>query len=106
MLAEISAQLLAAGGEDRVGWLKDRCGVYHLGGSGYASRLDWAKAILSLDPNKEEQIVECVEAASTEEFPSPARRPSFSALDCSKFERVFGLALPPWQEGVRLALEA
>lgn len=38
-----------------------------------------------------------VEAITTAEYPTPARRPPNSRLDCSKLERTFGLQLPPWQ---------
>ena len=38
---------------------------------------------------------------STSQYPTPARRPANSRFDCHKLQRVFGLALPPWQQGVR-----
>ena len=38
-----------------------------------------------------------IEAITTAEFPTPARRPADSRLDCGKLERVFGLRLPPWE---------
>jgi dTDP-4-dehydrorhamnose 3,5-epimerase len=42
---------------------------------------------------------------SLADFPTAARRPSFSALDSSLFRRTFNLSLPAWQEGLRLAME-
>jgi len=42
---------------------------------------------------------------SLPDFPTAARRPSFSALDSSLFRRTFNLSLPAWQEGLRLAME-
>jgi len=41
----------------------------------------------------------------TEEFPTPARRPLYSALDCRRFEQVFGIRLPPWETALQLAME-
>ena len=38
---------------------------------------------------------------TTAEYPTPARRPANSRLDCSKLERAFGVRLPPWQQGVQ-----
>jgi len=43
--------------------------------------------------------------ALTSEFPTPAARPLFSALQCEKFTRVFGLRLPPWEQSLRLAMQ-
>lgn len=38
-----------------------------------------------------------VEPIATADYPTPARRPANSALDCAKFERAFGLAAQPWR---------
>jgi dTDP-4-dehydrorhamnose reductase len=106
MLAEITAQLLAMGGQNVVSWLNERSGLYHLAGSGYASRMEWAQEILRLDPHPEEQSVEEMRPAQTTDFPSPAQRPLFSALNCEKFTDTFGLRLPDWKLALRLAMEA
>lgn len=105
LLAEVIAQLLAKAGDHPAGWVKERAGIYHLAGDGCASRLQWAQAILELDPRKEEQLAQALLPARTEDFPTPATRPLYSALDCSLFTRTFGLRLPPWQEALRLAME-
>jgi dTDP-4-dehydrorhamnose reductase len=104
MLAEATAQVLAMGGKDLYSWVAARQGLYHLAGSGYASRLEWAQAILQLDPQKDEQVVEDVQPALTAEFPSPAARPLYSALDCSLFSTTFGLSLPDWELALALAM--
>lgn len=104
MLAEISAQLLVKAGADPYGWLAERKGLYHLAGSGYCSRLEWGKAVLEYDPRRHEQIVQEILPAITTDFPTPARRPLFSALDCTHFSEVFGLQLPAWEEALRLAM--
>jgi dTDP-4-dehydrorhamnose reductase len=106
MLAETSAQLLAKGGDRIVEWIKERKGIYHLAGEGYASRFEWAQAILRLDPHREEQITREVLPAPTTDFPAPAQRPLFSALDCEYFSQIFGLRQPEWQFALQLALEA
>lgn len=102
-LAEISGQLLAKAGDDPAGWLKERSGVYHLAGSGYASRLEWAKEILKYG-DEHQQAVEVLPAL-TADFPTPASRPLYSALDCAKFTRTFGLQLPDWRDALCLAME-
>ena len=105
MLAEATAMLLARGDRDIVGWLGERAGVYHLAGEGRTSRFEWARAVLALDPRKEEQIVEQVLPARADEFPTAARRPANSSLCCDRFEETFGLRLPGWETSLRLAME-
>ena len=105
MLAEATAQLVAAGGRDSVAWLHERSGLYHLAGDGFVSRFDWAQEIVRCDPHREEQIVQRMEPASTVEFPAPAERPLFSALNCSRFYDTFGIRLPDWRHALHLAIE-
>jgi len=105
MLAEVTAQLLAKAGNDPVGWLVERSGLYHLAGSGKASRYQWAQAILASDPRREEQVVQEIVPAKTSEFPTPAQRPAHSALNCDLFPSVFNLKLPDWQDALQLAME-
>ncbi|MBI3161867.1 MAG: dTDP-4-dehydrorhamnose reductase [Chloroflexi bacterium] len=101
MLAEITAQLLARG-RDHV---SERAGLYHLAGDGFTSRLGWTRLILELDPGRGEQKTREILPASTADFPTPARRPLFSALNCDRFAAVFGLRLPNWQLSLRLAMQ-
>jgi len=104
MLAEVTAQMLAMGGRDVVPWLTERRGLYHLAGDGYASRMEWAQAILRCDPHRDEQVIGDILPGQTDDFPSPACRPLFSALNCDHFFEVFGLRLPPWEIALRLAM--
>lgn len=105
MLAEVTAQIIAMGSKDIYSFLNGHRGIYHLAGKGSATRWEWAKTILDLDPHKEQQVVTQIEQAFTAEFPSPARRPLHSSLDCSTIEGVFGLRLPDWKEALKLAME-
>lgn len=101
MLAEMTAQILARGND----YIHELTGLYQLAGSGFASRFKWAQMILELDPHRQEQTVKDIFPALTTDFPTPAQRPLFSALDCSRFGHVFDLILPPWQKALRLALD-
>ena len=83
-----------------------RGGLFHLAGSGHARRLEWAESILRRDPRREEQVARQVLPALTAEFPTPARRPLFSAMNCDHFTSVFHLRLPPWEEALALAMDA
>ena len=102
MLAEATSLLLARG----TAYIEERKGLYHLAGGGYASRLDWAREILRLDKNSQEQKTRETVPASTKDFPTPAVRPLFSALDCSKFEQSFNICLPSWELALKLAMRS
>jgi dTDP-4-dehydrorhamnose reductase len=82
----------------------ERRGVYHLAGAGAATQFEWAEAVLRLDPRREEHVVTRLLPAVSDDFPTPARRPPYSALDCSRLERTFGVRLRPWIEDLESAL--
>jgi dTDP-4-dehydrorhamnose reductase len=105
VLADATAQVIAKADQNTFGWINEHQGVYHLAGSGHISRCDWAKAILKYDPKRDEQITTTLQPAQTSDFPTPASRPLYSALNCDLFSNTFGFTLPPWQEALRLALE-
>jgi dTDP-4-dehydrorhamnose reductase len=101
-LAESTAHVVGKG----KGYLTERTGLYHLAGAGYASRYAWAQEILKFDSRPEQQTAKGVLRAATSDIPTPARRPLFSALDCSRFGAAFdGIALPSWQDALMLAME-
>ena len=37
---------------------------------------------------------------ATADYPTPARRPANSRLDCDRLQQDFGLRLPRWQESL------
>jgi len=105
MLAQATALSLARAGNNFYPWLAGRKGLYHLAGDGVASRLDWARKILELDPHRDEQVCKEILPALTSDFPTPAQRPLFSALDCDHFTATFGLRLPAWESALQMAME-
>jgi dTDP-4-dehydrorhamnose reductase len=94
----------SASGSALANAFRDAGGLYHLAGSGKATQWEWAEAILRLDPRRSEQVVEELLQASSDEFPLPASRPAFSALDCSRIERAFGIRLAAWADDLERAL--
>jgi dTDP-4-dehydrorhamnose reductase len=104
MLADVTSQLIAKNKTDLLDIIRARRGVYHLAGSGYTSRYEWAKEILANDSNRTEQLVQTIEPALSKDFPTPALRPVFSALDCTRFKEIFDLQLPDWRDTLKLAM--
>jgi dTDP-4-dehydrorhamnose reductase len=102
MIAETTAQALrqavAAGDWGAL------TGTYHLASSGVTSWQGFAQAIVNLMP-AEGKKCSVVEAISTPEYPTPAKRPAYSVLGCDKLERVFSLRLPHWEDSLRQVLE-
>jgi dTDP-4-dehydrorhamnose reductase len=100
MLAEVTALILAQGREDVFGYLKEKGGLYHCAGGGFCSRYEWAKAILELDTQKEEQIVKQLLPAKSCEFFTPASRPMVSVLGCEKLNNEFHILTPNWLDSL------
>jgi dTDP-4-dehydrorhamnose reductase len=76
-------------------------GVYHATGSGETTWCGFAAfTIDELRKRKPELKLATVEPITTAEYPTPAKRPMNSLLDCGKLERVFGWKMPEWQESV------
>jgi dTDP-4-dehydrorhamnose reductase len=105
MLAEVTSHLLAQAGDDLSGWFSAHQGLYHLAGAGHCSRFEWGQQVLQLDPHKEEQVIQELLPALSADFPTPASRPLFSALNCDHFYQTFHLKLPHWQVALKLAME-
>jgi dTDP-4-dehydrorhamnose reductase len=94
LIADITAQALQHDGA--------LSGTWHLTAKGETSWHGFAEAIfveavaagiLPRAPN--------VEAITTAEYPTPAKRPAYSHLDVTKLENDFGVVLPSWQEGLK-----
>lgn len=103
-LAIATALLLYGVRHDPFGAIDDARGVYHLAGSGAATRYELAAATIACDPRADEHRVRRVEGVATADYPLPAPRPAFAPLDCEKIRRRFGIALPPWREALTRAL--
>lgn len=71
-------------------------GLYHLTNAGQTSWYGFASAIAErLDQRGE--LRARLYPTTTEHYPTPATRPLYSCLDCSKVEAVLPSALPDWQ---------
>ncbi|MEK7266105.1 MAG: dTDP-4-dehydrorhamnose reductase [Pseudomonadota bacterium] len=71
---------------------KGPSGLYHFQGAPAASWSDFATAIFAAGGRGTK-----VNAIPTSEYPTPAKRPLFTVLNCSKIRRDYGLEQPDWR---------
>jgi dTDP-4-dehydrorhamnose reductase len=75
--------------------LTDEYGVYHCTGGGVCSWYDFAREIVRLSG------IGCrVEPCTTDEFPRPARRPAYSAMDHLMLRCTVGDEMRGWEEAI------
>lgn len=80
-------------------------GVFHLSGSGETNWANFAKQIFAFSAKTGGKSI-VVNDITTAQYPTPARRPANSRLDCSKLEEVYGIKLPSWQTSTRAVVTA
>jgi len=100
-LAESCLQIAArcALGPERVSF-----GTYHYAGLGHASWYEFAHTILTTARTSLDRIPEVV-AISTREYPTPARRPLDTRLNCEAIVRAFDVRLHEWQTSLANTLD-
>jgi len=59
--------------------------------------LDIAKAFVPLKTSR-------VAPITSEQYPTPAKRPAYSALDCEKIQNTFGIYPKPWRDSLEKTL--
>ena len=106
LLADLSAHLVRQHARSRDADFP--YGTYHVAAAGETSWHGYAQFVIgeALAAGKTlKTTVDAVAPLSTEQYPTPARRPLNSRLDTSRFRTTFDLVLPPWQDGVRHVLQ-
>ncbi len=74
-------------------------GTYHVANAGAATWCEFARAIVG-----DARVAAEVWPITTAEFPTPARRPAYTALDGRRAATVSGFSLPPWRDALRAYL--
>ena len=83
-------------------------GVFHCAGEGVTSWHGFAERIFELARERglgDELRVKEVTPITTAEYPTPARRPRKSALDCGRIAREHGIRLPTWPDSLAACLD-
>ncbi len=77
--------------------LREKSGLYHLSASGVTS---WHRFASEIFANAQLSRSPVVQPIATADYPTPATRPSYSALDSSRFAATFGWNVKRWQQGL------
>jgi dTDP-4-dehydrorhamnose reductase len=75
-------------------------GTYHYCGKGVTNWHGFAEAILVVARQYTNLVIKEVEPIATTEYPTLAKRPTNSVLDCSLIENHLGISPKPWNESL------
>jgi dTDP-4-dehydrorhamnose reductase len=81
---------------DRTGWQPTYGGIFHAAGAGETTWFGLAVATFEEAARHGVKIPE-VAPIATADWPTPAKRPANSRLDCTKLNTVFGVTMPHWR---------
>ncbi|GGF27091.1 NAD(P)-dependent oxidoreductase [Aliidongia dinghuensis] len=80
-------------------------GTYHFSGAPATTWHGFAQAIVAAGVPRL-RMVPTVTPIRTADYPTPARRPANSVLDCSKIAARFGIRQPDWTQSLAAVVEA
>ncbi|MCG9756940.1 dTDP-4-dehydrorhamnose reductase [Shewanella insulae] len=96
---DIAAALINIALQSHAG--KEAWGVYHFSGMPHVSWCQFANTIFNqaVKQNVLEKVPKLISIA-THQYPTPAKRPTNSTLDCHKIESTFGIKSSNWQKAL------
>ncbi len=89
-LAHATAALVERG----LPYLVERAGLYHFSASGTATWYSFAREIVADDAKR-------IVPITTDQYPTPARRPAYGVLDTARFASTFGIELRDWRVALK-----
>lgn len=102
-LAQVTLDLinLATPGFGSASSAKPPWGIYHCAPSGETTWFDYARLVIDTAKSLgHARVCKKVIPISTQNYPTPAKRPLNSRLDCTKLRTVLGQRPPDWSEAV------
>ena len=79
----------------------DAWGVYHYCDEGETTWYGFAETIFKMASGYETLAIQNLIPITTQEYPTPVKRPPNSVLSCDKIQRIFGIQRKPWEESLR-----
>ncbi|MDC0640592.1 NAD(P)-dependent oxidoreductase, partial [Porticoccaceae bacterium] len=80
-------------------------GIYHYCGDEPCSWYDFARAIFLEAEVQGLKTPSYVKSITTADYPTPAIRPAYSVLDCTKIESVFDVTRSNWRDGIKIVID-
>ena len=102
---DLADAILAVAARMERSWEDPYGGVFHAAGTGGTTWHAFAQAIFT-EAARHGRREPVVNAITTAEYPTPAKRPANSQMECAKLERVFGVQLPAWQPSLARTIDA
>ncbi len=101
---DLADAILAVAARMLAGWEPRFGGVFHACGHGSTTWHGFAEAIFA-EAARHGRPAPAVHAIGTADYPTPAKRPPNSRLECGKLDRVFGVRLPDWRPSLARTVE-
>jgi dTDP-4-dehydrorhamnose reductase len=102
LLADVTAAMIRSVTTD-ASFLRSHAGTYHLAPLGETTWHGYAQHVLRRMGELGIELkthADAIQPITTEQFPTPAKRPANSRIDTSKLRSVPGIVLPQWQESL------
>jgi dTDP-4-dehydrorhamnose reductase len=106
MTAEVIGQCEAAArGRELSDVLGDLGGIYHAAGAGETTWYGLAAEAVRLRREQEPGVpFAAIEAITTAEYPTPAKRPANSLMNCDRLKEQFGWEMMDWRDSLQKVL--
>jgi dTDP-4-dehydrorhamnose reductase len=95
--ADLAAAIMQVISETDKG--NEALGVYHYSNSGVISWFDFASAITELSGSNCKVL-----PVTSDQFPTPAKRPNYSVMDISKIQTAFNIKAVDWRTSLEKCL--
>jgi len=84
----------------------EQYGIYHFSNEGKITWFDFAKEIYSIARNTNLIESDCeINAITTDQYPTKAKRPAYSLLSKEKIIKTFGVPVPNWKNSLNTFIE-
>ena len=80
-------------------------GTFHYCGRGIISWHEFAQAIVDIGRHHQRVRTNRVTPITTADYPTPAVRPPYSALECSLINKHFGILPKPWHDSLKITVQ-
>lgn len=96
-IAQISSQMIQSYWLNKVKNMRE---IYHLSGAGETNWFEFTQAIVEKARGlySDALVIKGIKGIPTEAYPTPAKRPKYSKLNCQKLEDAFHLKVPDWEQ--------